>query len=109
MDKTLYFITNVGCDDTTYGIVELTDEELNNLKLLITDLNKNSTYGCKPKIYVYKIDWSNLKEVNLGLPNIDDYCDDNYVDEHDRFYYKDKVYTWAEQYFNYFWDAERVI
>lgn len=47
-----YKITNVGCDDITEGVFELTEEQFKFLDRLFEELNKNSTYGCMPTIYV---------------------------------------------------------
>ena len=54
MEKQLYFIENVGCDDTTRGLIELTDKEFVNFCNFVYYLNKNSVYGCMPTISVYK-------------------------------------------------------
>lgn len=62
----LYYIRNVGCDDTTCGLARMTDDELNFFKRVIENLNKNSTYGCMPTIAVYKIDEDMLIEPNEG-------------------------------------------
>ena len=47
-----YKITNVGCDDITEGVFELTEEQHKFLETLFEELNKNSTYGCMPTIYI---------------------------------------------------------
>lgn len=52
----LYYIKNVGCDDTTYGLARMTDDQFATFKSVIENLNKNSTYRCMPIIEVYKID-----------------------------------------------------
>ena len=49
-----YKIINVGCDDTTEGVFELTENQYKFLNILFEKLNKNSSYGCMPKIYVEK-------------------------------------------------------
>ena len=51
----LYYIENVGCDDTTHGLARMTDEEFAVFKRVVENLNKNSTYGCMPTIEVYRI------------------------------------------------------
>ena len=51
----LYYIENVGCDDTTHGLARMTDEEFEVFKRVVENLNKNSTYGCMPTIEVYRI------------------------------------------------------
>ncbi len=57
----LYYIENVGCD-LTKGLAVIPDEFWNIFQTTIEDLNKNSTYGCMPKIVVYKIDENMIKE-----------------------------------------------
>lgn len=52
----LYYIENVGCDDTTHGLARMTDDQFVTFKNIIENLNKNSTYGCMPTINIYKID-----------------------------------------------------
>lgn len=61
-NQKLYYIENQGCDDTTYGLVALTDEEFAKFKVFIENLNKNSTYCCQPVIEVCIIDPENLRE-----------------------------------------------
>ena len=51
----LYYIENMGCDDTTHGLARMSDEEFAVFKRVIENLNKNSTYGCMPTIAVYKM------------------------------------------------------
>lgn len=86
MDKTsLYYIENAGCDDSTHGLVRLSDEEFIKFKQIIVNLNKNSTYGCMPTIGVYRIlDESVIREATDG----DDKSDGLYMD--------DKVYVFAK-------------
>ena len=57
----LYYVENAGCDDSTYGLVEIPDEHFPAFKTFIENLNKNSTYGCQPTISVYKIDRSYIR------------------------------------------------
>lgn len=47
-----YKILNIGCDDVTEGIFEFTKEQFEFLNNVFAELNKNSTYGCMPKIYI---------------------------------------------------------
>lgn len=51
-----YKITNYGCDDETEGIFEFSEEQADFLNNVFTELNKNSTYGCMPTIYIKEID-----------------------------------------------------
>lgn len=76
----LYYIENQGCDDTTYGLVALTDEEFAKFRVFIENLNKNSTYGCQPVIEVFTIDPENLREAT----------EDDMHEYH--LYFGDKVY-----------------
>lgn len=47
-----YKIENIGCDDETEGVFEFTTEQFEFLKNVFEELNKNSTYGCMPTIYI---------------------------------------------------------
>ena len=58
----LYYVDNIGCDDETRGLVIIPDEFFNAFKTFIENLNKNSTYGCMPRIQVYKIDETMIRE-----------------------------------------------
>lgn len=58
----LYYIENYGCDDVTCGLALIPDEYFSKFKEFIENLNKNSTYGCQPTIYVYDITLDNLRE-----------------------------------------------
>lgn len=46
-------IENMGCDDTTSTIMELERNELDILIKFAKENNKNSSYGCQPKIEIY--------------------------------------------------------
>ena len=98
MDKQLYLIENSGCDATTFGIHELSAQELDTFKQLVEDLNKNSYYGCMPTISIYEISWDELKEVTTVAL---DYFDENYIYDEDKLYYKNKIFTWKEMYGRY--------
>lgn len=90
MAEKLYYVNNEGCDATTYGLVRISDEDFPKFKSFIENLNKNSTYGCMPKIHLYEIDESKIREYT---PNSDDYvCDDDIL------YLDDKVYTLVNKY-----------
>lgn len=73
----LYYIENVGCDDTTHGLARMTDEEFAVFKSVVENLNKNSTYVCMPTIEVYRINDSFVR------PATDDDSNDNilYMDD----------------------------
>ena len=49
-----YFIVNLGCDDHTEFILELTDEELKTIIKFCDENNKVADYQCKPEIKIYK-------------------------------------------------------
>ena len=57
----LYYIENRSCDETK-GLAIIPDEFWNIFQTTIENLNNNSTYGCMPKIAVYKIDENMIKE-----------------------------------------------
>jgi hypothetical protein len=51
-EKKKYDICNMGCDDETQGTFEFTEEQYRFLDEVFTELNKNSTYGCMPQIFI---------------------------------------------------------
>lgn len=61
----LVLIVNSGCDDTTKGLVEVNEKELELLCETFYFLNKNSSYGCMPTIELYKIQEDKLRELPL--------------------------------------------
>lgn len=105
--ENLYFIENQGCDATTYGLAVISDEDFPRFKSSIENLNKNSYYSCMPVISVYKINMSDLKEINYN-PDAEPW-DDDYVYQDDVFYLNDKTYTFAEKDFSYNSELECVI
>lgn len=87
----LYLIRNCGCNDTTTGLVRMTDEELEFFKTVIENLNRNSTYGCMPTIDVYRIDEDFIREFT------DEDCKDDALYLDDKVYVlKDKVAIWKD-------------
>lgn len=90
----LYYICNVGCDDETVGLVRISDEDFPKFEKFITNLNKNSSYGCMPTIDVYHISEDSIREAT-DCDNEDKimYLDDKtYVIKDDiRWPYGDKV------------------
>lgn len=58
----LYYIENRGCDDTTRGLAIIPDELWDIFKTTIENLNENSSYCYMPKIAVYKIDETMIRE-----------------------------------------------
>lgn len=73
--ESLYYIENMGCDDTTHGLVRIPDEHLLTFITFITNLNKNSQYGCMPTIDVYRIKDVTILREAIG-PNEDNDGDD---------------------------------
>ncbi len=51
-----YKIANIGCDDSNWFEMELTDEELKLVIRLFEENNKIADYGCKPELYIYSYD-----------------------------------------------------
>lgn len=74
----LYLIRNCVCDDTTTGLVRMSDEQLEFFKTTIENLNKNSTYGCMPTIELYQVDENMFKEAE----DDDSAKDIMYLDDH---------------------------
>lgn len=93
----LVLIVNSGCDDTTKGLVEVNEKELNLLCETFYFLNKNSSYGCMPTIELYKIQEDKLRE----LPLIGDLKEEDFNTK-DVLYFKDgKRFTFLE-YLDYY-------
>lgn len=63
-----YKIINIGCDDETLGVFELTEEQYKFLDKTFEELNKNSDCGCMPEIYIEPMD----KYVGMTLAEIDE-------------------------------------
>ena len=63
----LYYIENRSCDETK-GLAIIPDEFWNIFQTTIENLNNNSTYGCMPKIAVYKIDENIIREATKDDP-----------------------------------------
>lgn len=89
MNSNLYMILNIGCDDTTKGLAEISDEDFPKFEAIIRDLNKNSLYGCMPVISVYKVNKDAIKEISLD-PKVD-------VDRSDVMHLKGKTYTFTDE------------
>lgn len=66
----LYYIENRSCDETK-GLAIIPDEFWNIFQTTIENLNNNSTYGCMPKIAVYKIDENMIREATKDDPKYD--------------------------------------
>lgn len=107
MENNLYFIENQGCDDTTRGLAMINDDDFPKFKTFIENLNKCSSYGCMPVIFVYKISMDDLKEIVYD-PHIK-YGDDGYIDKNDVFYLNDKTYMFVDEYLPWSGKMECVI
>ena len=105
MKNNLYFIVNSGCDASTFGLARISDEDFPRFKAFIEDLNKNSYYGCMPRISVYIIDPIDLKEIDYdpSLPHYEQEVLREYV-----FYLGDKTYTFSNPNFSYSSELELV-
>ena len=66
----LYLIQNCGCDDTTYGLVEFTEEQLKFFIEAVENLNRGSSYRCQPTIHLYKVSHTDFEEISSkdGIP-----------------------------------------
>lgn len=106
MDSNLYFIVNSGCDASTYGLARISDEDFPRFKAFVENLNKNSWYGCMPRISVYIIDPADLVEIQYD-PNLPVYEQEVMRDE--VFYLEGKTYTFAKHNFNYYSELELII
>lgn len=56
-ERKLYFIKNIGCDDETSGLAELTESELRLLVITFHNLNKNSQFRRMPRIYIAEAEY----------------------------------------------------
>lgn len=88
MSKLIY-IENEGCDDTTCGIAEMDERELDAFTQVIKDLNRNSTYQCMPVIHIWEISWDRL--VDCTDYDITDLCDSN------RLYFGNRIFKFKEE------------
>lgn len=98
MDAKLYFIHNIGCDDSTIGIAYLTDEEFELFKAVIGNLNRNSSCICMPRIEVYEITEEDIEEVDQAS---------GLVSARDILWLGKKAYTLKDSY-NY-WSQKSII
>lgn len=88
----LYYIENIGCDDTTHGLSYMTDDQFSVFKTIVENLNKNSTYGCMPTITVYKIDKSFIRAATENDPNYEIlYMNDG------KYVLNDYIYGWSNK------------
>lgn len=92
MADTLYLIENDGCHETTRGLVYISDKLFPKFKEFIENLNENSTYSCKPVIFVYDISIHDLRYAT----DEDDRDARLYLGE-EVFVLKDSGYTWEKK------------
>ena len=56
MEMKKYKIANIGCDDSNWFDIELTEEELKLVIKLFEENNKIANYGCTLHLYIYEYD-----------------------------------------------------
>lgn len=78
----LYYIQNCGCDDETSGLIRISDEDFPKFKSFVENLNRNSTYGCMPVIYLHEI-----QEDDIQVWNEAEHCD------YERLYLDGEIYA----------------
>ena len=66
-----YKIANIGCDDSNWFDMELTEEELKVIIKLFEENNKIADYGCTPHLYIYEYDknkksWEYTEDLRLN-------------------------------------------
>lgn len=83
----LFLLENSGCDDETYGLVELNCDEFALLAATINNLNKGSHYACQPTISYYETKWDYFRE----------YTEKDEWGE-DKIFFKGKPYTFKENF-----------
>ena len=54
MDRKVYVISLVGCDDETVFEVDLTEEEANLVTKIADKANETSTYQCMPGMFIHE-------------------------------------------------------
>ena len=108
MVEPLYLVANEGCDDTTLGIVRISDEAFPKFKEFIENLNRNSTCRCMPIIEVFKAKDGAFMEIEYN-PDLS-IGDDDYIEPRYIFYLDGKTYTFSNEWDRYdFRDWEQVI
>jgi hypothetical protein len=70
---THYVIGAEGCDDTTYALVGLTDEQAEGVRLCMAALNPRSSMSCQPVLYFENA----LTADNYKLRSATDYQEDD--------------------------------
>lgn len=71
MEKKLYLIKNIGCDDVTLAVLELTPTEVEYLTKIFNIINENSEYSCQPTIHIDTE--TKIFEVNGNYKNTNEY------------------------------------
>lgn len=70
-----YLIANLGCDDHTEFILELTDEELKTIIKFCDENNKVADYQCKSEIQVFEYNENINSYYDYGKPINNQYED----------------------------------
>lgn len=70
-----YLIVNLGCDDRTEFILELTDKELKTIIKFCDENNKAADDQCKPEIQIFEYDENINGYYNYGKPINNQYED----------------------------------
>ena len=70
-----YLIANIGCDDHTEFILELTDEELKTIIKFCDENNKVADYQCKPEIQIFEYDENIVSYYDYDKPINNQYED----------------------------------
>lgn len=94
----MYLIENCGCDDTTLGLVELNDEQIDLFVRTIINLNMNSTYGCMPTVNIYRVPDGKFRKMTKEEIENDDMWSEGFIEKRDRIYYSGMPYTFTEEY-----------
>lgn len=102
----LYFVMNMGCDATTYGLVWVSNEDFPKFKAFIENLNKNSHYGCMPTIAVIAADIDDFVEFEYNEDIL--WGEEGYVEDDDILHLDGKTYTFKSDVIRhkYYWNND---
>lgn len=64
-----YLVTLRGCDDSTYKIIELTQEEYEICNRVLEEVSDESTYGCMPTAYIREVKEEDLEQQSIDMKN----------------------------------------
>lgn len=68
---TEYVIKAEGCDDSTYALVPLTDEQAVTARMLADAINARSTYSCKPRLRLIPVDEADEDDLESATEEIE--------------------------------------